>query len=62
MSVDKKQLEKKVNIEVRHHAAAGYQPAELGYQPTQGNLDSSNPPKGGSGVSSTFQGKVKKSQ
>lgn len=28
----------------------GYQPYKRGYQPTEGNLDSSNPPTGGSGV------------
>lgn len=28
----------------------GYQPYKKGYQPTEGNLDPSNPPRGGSGV------------
>ncbi len=28
----------------------GYQPITEGYQPTQGQLDSSKPPQGGSGV------------
>ena len=28
----------------------GYQPEKRGYQPTQGNLEASNPPRGGSGV------------
>ena len=28
----------------------GYQPDKKGYQPNQGNLDSANPPQGGSGV------------
>jgi hypothetical protein len=31
----------------------GYQPFKKGYQPTQGNLNPSNPPKGGSGLPST---------
>jgi hypothetical protein len=30
----------------------GYQPLEKGYQPTTGVLSNSNPPKGGSGMSS----------
>jgi len=30
----------------------GYQPLKRGYQPEQGNLNPSNPPKGGSGVPS----------
>jgi|GEM_PF-5105669 len=29
----------------------GYNPLKKGYTPTQGSLDSKNPPKGGSGVS-----------
>lgn len=28
----------------------GHQPIEKGYQPTQGNLDVTKPPQGGSGV------------
>jgi len=28
----------------------GYKPFKKGYQPTQGNLDTTNPPRGGSGV------------
>lgn len=30
-----------------------YQPLRDGHQPTKGNLDSSNPPQGGSGMPST---------
>jgi len=30
----------------------GYQPFKKGYRPTQGNLDTTNPPRGGSGIPS----------
>lgn len=30
----------------------GYRPFKKGYQPTQGNLDTTDPPQGGSGVHS----------
>lgn len=30
----------------------GYQPYKKGYQPNKGNLNSANPPQGGSGVPS----------
>ena len=30
----------------------GYQPIKKGYLPTQDNLDTNNPPQGGSGVNS----------
>lgn len=43
MSKINKQLEKKVCND-------GYQPAELGYKPTQGALNPLDPPQGGSGV------------
>jgi len=33
----------------------GYKPIEKGYRPTQGDLDSSNPPKGGTGVPPKIQ-------
>jgi len=46
MSKDKQDTEKKVPIE------EGYQPFKKGYQPTQENLDTTNPPRGGSGVAS----------
>lgn len=34
----------------------GYQPLNEGYHPGQGNLDSSNPPQGGTGVPSKQSG------
>ena len=33
----------------------GYRPQKKGYQPTEGNLDTSNPPNGGSGVPAKVQ-------
>lgn len=54
MSEDNKQTENKRLL------VGGYQPIEKGYQPIQGVLDSSNPPQGGSGVSSKIQGKSSK--
>jgi hypothetical protein len=45
MSEEKKQSEKREPVE------KGYKPLKDGYQPTEGNLDTSNPPQGGSGVS-----------
>ncbi len=47
MSGKKKQTGKKI-------------PLKKGYQPTQGNLDTSKPPKGGSGVSSDSSSNTKK--
>jgi len=47
MSEEKKQIGKKI-------------PIKKGYQPTQGNLDTSKPPKGGSGVSSDSSSNTKK--
>lgn len=38
----------------------GYQPFRKGFSPTNGNLDSSNPPKGGSGVPGKTTGQEKK--
>lgn len=46
MAEKKKQPKKEVVLE------EGYQPIKKGHQPTQGNLDASNPPQGGSGVPS----------
>ena len=37
----------------------GYQPLKRGHQPTQGNLNASKPPQGGSGVSSKNQSSEK---
>ena len=47
MSGKKKQTEKKI-------------PFKKGYQPIQDNLDTSKPPKGGSGVSSDSSSNTKK--
>ena len=47
MSEEKKQPTKEVPLQ------EGYQPFKRGYKPTQGNLDTSNPPQGGSGVPSS---------
>lgn len=47
MSGKKKQIVKKI-------------PLKKGYQPTQDNLDTSKPPKGGSGVSSDSSSNTKK--
>lgn len=49
MSEEKKQIGKKI-------------PIRKGYQPTQGNLDTSKPPKGGSGVSSDSSSNTKKTK
>jgi hypothetical protein len=46
MSKNKQDTEKKEPIE------EGYQPFKKGYRPTQENLDTTDPPRGGSGVSS----------
>ena len=54
MSEDKKQQEKKAPLK-------GPVEFEEGYQPTQGNLDNSKPPQGGSGVPSTTPSDSKKS-
>lgn len=47
MSEEKKQIRKNI-------------PLKKGYQPTQGNLDTSKPPKGGSGVPSGSSNNTKK--
>lgn len=49
MSEDKKTSKKNLTIQ---DLREGYQPLKKGLQTTQGNLDSSNPPQGGSGVPS----------
>ena len=46
MSEEGKQSKKEIPLK------EGYKPIEKGYQPTQGNLDTSKPPQGGSGVAS----------
>lgn len=56
MTEEKKEVEKKVPLKEGHRPVKkGYQPAggdfeTAGYRPTEGNLDTTNPPKGGSGV------------
>jgi len=54
MSKEEKQIVKKVPLEEKNRHF------EKGYQPTQGNLDSSNPPQGGSGVPSSSSSDTKK--
>lgn len=39
--------------ELEDRIRGGYSPEKRGYQPTEGNLDVSNPPQGGSGVPQT---------
>ncbi|MBS1258965.1 MAG: hypothetical protein MAG551_02029 [Candidatus Scalindua arabica] len=46
MSEEGKQSKKEIPLKEE------YQPIEKGYQPTQGNIDTSKPPQGGSGVAS----------
>lgn len=48
MSEEKRESEKEEPSEY------GYQPIREGYQPTEGHLDPSNPPQGGSGVPSSL--------
>ncbi len=68
MTEDKKELEKKVPLkEGQQPVKKGYQPVEMdletsGYRPTEGNLDISNPPKGGSGVPSKSSSDNKKTE
>ena len=51
MSEENKQVPKKNNNPKEPKLeTAGYKPITEGYQPTQGQLDSSKPPQGGSGV------------
>ena len=55
MSEEKKESEDKIRIKGGYSPEErGYKPAqnahEFGYQSTQGNIDVSNPPQGGSGV------------
>lgn len=57
MSEVKEQPKKEVPLQ------EGHQPIKKGYQPTQGQLDISNPPQGGTGVppsSSSENGKADK--
>ena len=37
-------------VQMNDYEKRGYQPVNEGYQPTQGSIDVSNPPKGGSVV------------
>jgi len=41
---------KDVKEDKRQPLQEGYQPNKKGYQPDKGNLDASNPPRGGSGI------------
>ena len=49
MSEEKKQIEKKLTIS---DLREGYQPLKKNFQHNKGNLDPSNPPQGGTGLSS----------
>jgi hypothetical protein len=46
-------VEERNRPEIEKWIRGGYSPERRGYQPTEGNLDVSNPPQGGSGVPQT---------
>ena len=50
MGEEKKQIPRNNNTKEPKLETAGYKPIIEGYQPTQGQIDSSKPPQGGSGV------------
>jgi len=50
MNEEKKSAPAKRDTKKPELETGGYKPITEGYQPTQGQLDSSKPPQGGSGV------------